>query len=146
MVSFYNIEKKGSTFFVVDHERYLYLIGECMKKIIFILVLLISLSFNAKIFLVDKYMYVGEREKREEAIMLTMWHLQEKGYKESDILSIKPAFYSKEGSYGMNVMFKDESNESYTYKVWRDPKTNKPSVHQQTNAPGGMGGKHQELK
>ncbi|HEK9101959.1 DUF3139 domain-containing protein [Bacillus pfraonensis] len=117
-----------------------------MKKIIFILILLISLIVNAKVFLIDKYMYIGEREKREGAIMLTMWHLQENGYKESDILSIKPAFYSKEGSYGMNVMFKDEPNESYTYKVWRDPKTNKPSVNQQTNVSGGMDGKHQELK
>ncbi|EJV53504.1 hypothetical protein IEK_00887 [Bacillus toyonensis] len=31
-------------------------------------------------------MYVGEKEKREEAIIAMMWHLQDKGYKESDIL------------------------------------------------------------
>ncbi|WP_180231086.1 hypothetical protein [Bacillus toyonensis] len=49
-----------------------------MKKIVFIIVLLISLIANAKVFLLDKYMYVGEKEKREEAIIATMWHLQDK--------------------------------------------------------------------
>ncbi|PFD38220.1 hypothetical protein CN285_19310 [Bacillus cereus] len=117
-----------------------------MKRTIFIVVLLISLLANAKVFLLDKYMIVGEQEKREEAIIATMWHLQEKGYKESDISYIKPAFYSKIGSYGMNVQFKDEPNESYTYRVSKDAKTNELTVHQDSNAPGGMGGKHQELK
>ena len=56
-----------------------------MKKIVLIIVLLISLIANAKVFLLDKYMYVGEKEK-EEAVIATMWHLQDKGYKESDIL------------------------------------------------------------
>ncbi|WP_180231087.1 DUF3139 domain-containing protein [Bacillus toyonensis] len=69
-----------------------------------------------------------------------------KGYKESDILYIKPAFYSKMDSYGMNVQFKDEPNESYTYRVLKDAKTNKLTVHQDSNEPGGMGGKQQELK
>ncbi|WP_410984996.1 DUF3139 domain-containing protein [Bacillus cereus] len=117
-----------------------------MKKIICILILMISLILNIKTFIYDKYVTVGEPEKREEAIIAIMWHLQDKGYKESDILSIKPAFYSKVGSYGMNVIFKDEPDESYTYKVWKDLKTNELSVHQDSNAPGGMGGKHQELK
>ncbi|MGX5582147.1 DUF3139 domain-containing protein [Bacillus thuringiensis] len=117
-----------------------------MKKIVFIIVLLISLIANAKVFLLDKYMYAGEKEKREEAIIATMWHLQDKGYKESDILYIKPAFYSKMDSYGMNVQFKDEPNESYTYRVLKDTKTNKLTVHQDSNEPGSMGGKHQELK
>lgn len=117
-----------------------------MKKIIFIVVLLISLLANAKVFLLGKYLSVGEKEKQEEAIIATMWHLQEKGYKESDILYIKPAFYSKMDSYGMNVQFKDEPNESYTYRVLKDAKTNKLTVHQDSNEPGGMGGKHQELK
>ena len=40
-------------------------------------------------------MYVGEKEKREEAVIATMWHLQDKGYKESDILYIKPTFIAK---------------------------------------------------
>ncbi|WP_336993072.1 DUF3139 domain-containing protein [Bacillus toyonensis] len=117
-----------------------------MKKIIFILILMISLILNIKILVIDKYINVGEREKREEAIIAIMWHLQDKGYKESDIQSIKPAFYSKIGSYGMNVQFKDEPNESYTYRIWKDLKTNKSSVFQDSNAPGGMDGKHQELK
>ncbi|KAA0761513.1 DUF3139 domain-containing protein [Bacillus sp. SH5-2] len=117
-----------------------------MKKIIFMVVLLISLLANAKVFLLDKYLSVGEKEKREEAIILVMWHLQEKGYKESDISYIQPAFYSKSGFYGMNVQFKDEPNESYTYRVSKDAKTNKLTVHQVSNEPGGMGGKHQELK
>ena len=117
-----------------------------MKKVIFIVLLLISLSANVKVFLLDKYIFVGEQVKREEAILATMWHLQEKGYKESDISYIKPAFYSKIGSYGMNVQFKDEPNESYTYRVLKDAKTNKVTVHQDSNEPGGMGGKHQELK
>ena len=64
----------------------------------------------------------------------------------SDILYIKPAFYSKMDSYGMNVQFKDEPNESYTYRVLKDTKTNKLTVHQDSNEQGGMGGKHQELK
>ncbi|HFK1787460.1 DUF3139 domain-containing protein [Bacillus pacificus] len=117
-----------------------------MKKIIFIVLLLISLSANVKVFLLDKYIFVGEQVKREEAIITTMWHLQEKGYKESDISYIKPAFYSNIGSYGMNVQFKDELNESYTYRVSKDAKTNKVTVQQDSNEPGGMGGKHQELK
>ncbi|MFU2029532.1 hypothetical protein CN582_18315 [Bacillus wiedmannii] len=117
-----------------------------MKKIVFIVLVLISLIANVKVFLLDKYMLVGEKEKREKAIIATMWHLQEKGYKESDISYIQPAFYSKIGSYGMNVQFKDEPNESYTYRVLKDAKTNKLTVHQVSNEPGGMGGKHQELK
>ncbi|KFN04052.1 DUF3139 domain-containing protein [Bacillus clarus] len=117
-----------------------------MKKILFIVLLLISLIANAKVFLLDKYILVGEQEKREVAIIATMWHLQEKGYKESDISYIKPAFYSKIGSYGMNVQFKDEPNESYTYRVSKDAKTNKLIVHQASNVSGGKGGKHQELK
>ena len=48
--------------------------------------------------------------------------------------------------YGMNVQFKDEPNESYTYRVLKDAKTNKLTVHQDSNESGGMGGKHQELK
>ena len=63
-----------------------------------------------------------------------------------DIADIKPAFYSKMDSYGMNVQFKDEPNESYTYRVLKDAKTNKLTVHQDSNEQGGMGGKHQELK
>ncbi|PEA90386.1 hypothetical protein CON71_08240 [Bacillus thuringiensis] len=121
-------------------------LGEVYEKIVFIIVLLISLIANAKVFLLDKYMYVGEKEKREEAIIATMWHLQDKGYKESDIAYIKPAFYSKMDSYGMNVQFKDEPNESYTYRVLKDAKTNKLTVHQDSNEQGGMGEKHQELK
>lgn len=34
-----------------------------MKKIVFIIVLLISLIANTKVFLLDKYMYVGEKRK-----------------------------------------------------------------------------------
>ncbi|MEH7037852.1 DUF3139 domain-containing protein [Bacillus pseudomycoides] len=117
-----------------------------MKKIICILILMISLILNIKTFVYDKYVTVGEPEKREEAIIAIMWHLQSKGYKESDILSIEPAFYSKIGLYGMNVQFKDEPNESYTYRIRKDLKTNKLSVFQDSNARGGMGGKHQELK
>ncbi len=49
-----------------------------MKKIIFIVLLLISLSANVKVFLLDKYIFVGEQVKREKAIIATMWHLQEK--------------------------------------------------------------------
>ena len=45
----------------------------------------------------------------------------------------------------MNVQFKDEPNESYTYRVLKDAKTNKLTVHQDSNESGGMGGKHQEL-
>ena len=74
-----------------------------------------------------------------------MWHLQDKGYKESDILYIKPAFYSKMDSYGMNVQFKDEPNESYTYRVLKDAKTNKLTVHQDSNESGGMGGNIKSL-
>ncbi|PGL48238.1 hypothetical protein CN926_31580, partial [Bacillus thuringiensis] len=33
-----------------------------------------------------------------------------------------------------------------TYIVLKDEKTNKLTVHQDSNEPGGMGGKHQELK
>lgn len=117
-------------------------LGKSMKKVIFIVLLLISLSANVKVFLLDKYIFAGEQVKREEAIIATMWHLQEKGYKESDISYIKPAFYSKMSSYGMNVQFKDEPNESYTYRVLKDAKTNKVTVHQDSNEPGGMGGKH----
>ncbi len=36
-----------------------------MEKIIFIVLLLISLSANVKVFLLDKYIFVGEQVKRE---------------------------------------------------------------------------------
>ena len=35
----------------------------------------------------------------------------------------------------MNVQFKDEPNESYTYRVSKDAKTNKVTVHQDSNEP-----------
>ncbi len=46
----------------------------------------------------------------------------------------------------MNIQFKDERNESYTYRVLKGAKTNKRTVHQVSNALGSTDGKHQELK
>ncbi len=45
----------------------------------------------------------------------------------------------------MNVQFKDEPNEAYTYRVSKDAKTNKVAVHQDSNEPGGMGGSIKSL-
>lgn len=46
-----------------------------MKKIVLIIVLLISLIVNVKVFFLDKYMYVGEKEKWEEVVIVMMWYL-----------------------------------------------------------------------
>ena len=39
-----------------------------MKKIVLIIVLLISLIANAKVFLLDKYMYVGEKKSEKKRL------------------------------------------------------------------------------
>lgn len=45
----------------------------------------------------------------------------------------------------MNVQFKDEPNESYTYRIWKDLKTNKLSVFQDSNTSGSIGGNVKNL-
>lgn len=45
----------------------------------------------------------------------------------------------------MNVQFKDEPNESYTYRIGKDLKTNKLSIFQDSNASSSIGGNVKNL-